>query len=207
MMNTIFRPDCWSLARPGLSPFNLQFSMSMSEFSKEPPATPDHPRTSAIYSCLRCLLEILDRLPAGDRSTGHSLTLSRDHGLFHSESHIFARAPGPVPALPNPPLLPTHSTSPRAYSIGTPPPRSGILQTPVFICALRNNRPPSPAPIRSSSFAAAIALYWRSSSNWRAAFCLARNSCHARWMVQCRRARLRENRSGRGVRVAGWWRK
>lgn len=122
--------------------------------------------------------------------------------LLHPSSHTLALLP-----CPNPPVVPTHSVNGLAYSIGTPPPLSGILQVPVFIMPLRNNLPPSPTPVRSSSLASAMALYWRCSSSSRARRWPWFQSDQARWMVQWRRARLREKRRGRGVRVVGWWRK
>lgn len=123
---------------------------------------------------------------------------------FHSASHTFALLPPPVP-----PVLPTHSTSPLAYSIGTPLPSpcSGILHVPVFSILFLNNLPPSPTPTLSSSQAAAIELYCLSNSSSRARRRWEVKSDHARCIVQCRRARLREKRRGRGVRVAGWLRK
>lgn len=124
------------------------------------------------------------------------------HDLFHSESQILAFPPTP----PITPTLPIHSVMPLAYSIGMPPPRSGMLHVPVFICAFLNKRPPSPAPTRNSSFAAAIALYCLSSSSSRFFLIVARWRFQARCMVQCRSARLREKRRGRGVSVVGWWR-
>ena len=117
--------------------------------------------------------------------------------LFHPLSQIL---PSPAPAPP------THSTIPLEYSIGTPPPRCGMLQTPVFIIAFLNNRPPSPAPTRSSSHASRMLFHCRSSSSWREALSLFWKRFHARWMVQWRNARVREKRRGRGVRVVGWWR-
>ena len=122
--------------------------------------------------------------------------------LFHSPSQILGLLP-----CPNPPVLPTQSTKPLAYSMGTPPPRSGILHVPVFIIAFLNNLPPSPTPTLSSSHAAAIALYCLSNSRSRPVRTLEVYRDQARLMVQCLKERLREKRRGRGVRVAGWWRK
>lgn len=104
-----------------------------------------------------------------------------------------------------------------AYSIGNP------SQTPFLIIAIRYNLPtslpslggspifarssafmPSASRSRKASQALYMLLYRRESSSSRALRSLDWWSCQARWMVQWRKARRRDHRSGRGVR--GCWR-
>lgn len=104
-----------------------------------------------------------------------------------------------------------------AYSIGTP------SQTPFFNIAILYNLPTSLPPSagspilarssgvipqssirRRASHACDMLLYWRSSSRSRRRRWEATCERQARWMVQWRRARVREKRRGRGV--SGCWR-
>lgn len=90
--------------------------------------------------------------PPSPNTSPPLLSYSTPHfHFFHPSSQTLASLP-----TPNPPTVPTHSVNGRAYSIGTPPPLSGILHVPVFIIALLNNFPPSPTPVLNSSFAAAM---------------------------------------------------
>lgn len=150
--------------------------------------------TSSSSFCLFLIVSLFLLILPPPHSTSSSLY------LFHASSNPFLGGPSVW-------LL--------AYSSGIPAslpfsiPRSKSLlppQTPLFVIAWWYNFPPSPTPSLNSSQARHMEAYWRSSSKFSADRRLSLCIWYARWMVQCLKARRRENRRGRGTRVIGWWR-